>query len=64
MAKKRKKVTGGYNETGNPGSDQYLSPSHAYTGDGRTTRSMHDRIISVIFRTDRGKEIGRGHGND
>ena len=46
MTKRTKYV--GYQESGK-GSDKMLSPRRPYTGDGKTRRTIFDRV-SVIFK--------------
>lgn len=54
MTKRDKTV--GYNESGHPGSSQWLSPRGPYTGDGKTRRHFVDGIIKVVFKSGKPKK--------
>jgi len=46
----------GYNPSGNPGDDRWLSPSNPHTGDGKTSRNIFDKVTAV-FRKPSGQVI-------
>jgi hypothetical protein len=51
MTKKTKHL--GRESGGGPGSDRWLSPSKPYTGDGKTRRSIFDKV-RLVFKKRQG----------